>query len=137
MLAHLHQLDGGVSVVHVADVLVDEVEQHRRLCGVEFGGPNPLVLHFEVVPEGRGEDAAGHRLGQHRLLALRSGERLAERQALAFLTLEDARARVLARLGHDRLGTHERRRHHDLVAENEVVDHQMVAVELPSPGLGH
>ena len=36
----------------------------------------------------------------------------------------------------DRLGSHEGRRHHDLVAQDEVVDDQMMAVELPAPRAG-
>src|SRR5690606_3433767 len=32
-------------------------------------------------------------------------------------------------------GPHERRRHHDLIAEHEIVDHEMMAVDLPPPRL--
>ena len=38
-------------------------------------------------------------------------------------------------VGDDRLTAEEDRRHHDLISEDEVVDHQMMAVELPTPGL--
>ena len=52
------------------------------------------------------------------------------------LRLQDRRAGVLARGRDHRLGAEETRRHHDLVAEHEVVDDQVMAVDLPAPRLG-
>ena len=54
---------------------------------------------------------------------------------MVLLALHDRCALELARFGDDRLGADEERRHDDLVAEHEVVDDQVVAVDLPAPGL--
>ena len=64
------------------------------------------------------------------------GEAAEQRQALALLVLQDRRALVLARGAIDRLGADEGRRHHDLIAQDEVVDDDVMAVELPAPRLG-
>ena len=54
---------------------------------------------------------------------------------LILLVLQDDGAFVLARLRDHRLGAREERRHHHLVAQHEVVDDGVMAVELPAPRL--
>ena len=63
-------------------------------------------------------------------------QRVDHRQARVLLVLQDGRALVLSGRRDDRLRTGEERRHHHLIAEHEVIDDGVVAVELPAPGLG-
>src|SRR5207248_4339652 len=42
---------------------------------------------------------------------------------------------VDARFRDHRFGTHEHRRDHDLIADDEAIDDQVVTIDLPSPGL--
>ena len=64
-----------------------------------------------------------------------SSSALQHGQAAVLLVLQDRRALVFAGRRDDRLGAGEERRHHHLVAEHEVVDDGVMAVELPSPRL--
>ena len=115
----------------------------------QLARPNALVRDLDVVAERGGLDspvsadaALGRqhrrqdRVVQNRLAALLGAQGVDEREPLVLLGLQDARALVDARLGHDRLGAHEHGRDDDLIAEDEAVDDQVVAVDLPAPGLG-
>ena len=68
-------------------------------------------------------------------LALLRRQASQERQPAILLVLHDPDTGKLAKKGGDRLGPDEHGRHHDLIAEHEVVDDHVVPVELPSPGL--
>src|SRR6266850_530810 len=92
-----------------------------------------VALHLEVAAEGRGEDLARKLGPDERPLALLGRERPHQRQPLPLLGLEDARAGLWALVRRDGLGAHEHRGHHDLIAEDEAVDDEVVSVDLPAP----
>ena len=95
------------------------------------------VVEDDVVRPGLGEDVvAGLREVEDGLLPLRVSERVHEREPAVLLVLKDGCPLVLAGRGDDRFGSGEERRHHDLIAKDEVVDDGVVAVELPSPRFG-
>ena len=108
----------------------------------------PSYGSLHVVAEGGGLDAPVRtdaalrrqhgrqdRVVENRLAALLSAQRVDERQPLVLLGLQHAGARVDARLGDHRLGAHEHRRDHHLIADDEAVDDQVMAVDLPAPRL--
>jgi hypothetical protein len=123
----------GVARPDAAYVGVEHVEQHALLGGGQITRDDALVLKVGIVAEGRGEDLGGQLGRQHRAPALLGRERAHQRQPWPLLGLEHSRTGELALGGRDGLGAHEHRRHHDLIAENEAVDDQMMAVDLPAP----
>jgi hypothetical protein len=126
-----------VTVGHVADVRADQCEQPITLCAVERRRGNASRLDRDVVTEHLGHVVAAAFSGiENRRGALPGVERLHEGERELLLGREQRRARIFARLGRDRLRSHERRRHHDLVAEHEIIDDRMMAVDLPPPRLG-
>src|SRR6516164_9264662 len=68
-----------------------------------------------------------------RLLVCR--QRTHQRKALLLFSSENPRSGVFARAREHWLGAHEAGRQNELVAEHETVDIEMMAVDLPAPGL--
>ena len=117
------------------DIRRHEPAQQVLLAGGEFVIAEAGRGEEVIVAERRREDLAWQLCGEHGLLALRRGERLHQREPLLLLRGEHPRPGILPRLGLHRFGPHEGRRHDDLVGEQEIVDHQVMAIELPPPGL--
>src|SRR6185312_13899066 len=88
-----------------------------------------------VVGERRTEQLTRQILpdGRARLLGYR--QRAHQRETLLLLDLEHARAGVFAGARQHRLRTHEAGGEHELVAENEAVEVEVMAVDLPAPWL--
>ena len=134
MLLHLGHLDLGVTVGHVSDIFPHQGEKQVALFRIELAGPQPGVVQDNVVAERLGRCVvAGLGGGEHGLGTLFVSERLHEFETPSLLVLHHRHSLVLARVGDHRLRTHEGWRHHDLVAQHEVVDDQVVAVKLPAP----
>jgi len=56
-----------------------------------------------------------------------------ELEPLVLFGLQHTRSAVDARLRDNRLGTYEQRCDHDLIADDEAVDNQVVPIDLPAP----
>src|SRR5262249_41821263 len=112
-----------------ADALVRDdgivLERHRLLASIWRG----VALRWQVCRDDGLKD--------NRLLLLGQGEGANELEAIALLGVEFTQSGVGAAVGDGRLGTPERRCHHYLVLEDEVVQVEMVAVNLPTPWLVH
>ena len=103
----------------------------------KIGGAQAGVVENDVVLEGFGQIVvAGLREIQNGLLALRVGKRLQQSQTIVLFLLKNLHTFVLAGVRAHRLRAEEVRRHDHLIAENEVIDDGVVAVEAPAPGVG-
>ena len=109
----------------------DEVDEQLLLGRRELVEAQALVAELEVVAEGRRERLAGQvgaRIARPRCASVRA--RISASPCCS--SAPNTRAPVRER---HRLRAHEQRRHDDLVAQDEAVDDQVVAVDLPAPGL--
>src|SRR5215469_5685244 len=103
---------------------------HRQLGIADSGAIDP-----PIVPKSGRQQFAREILADRRtrLFVRRQGTHQGE--TLFLLGSEDARSGVLARARENWLGAHETGRQNELIAEGEAVDIQMMAVDLPAPGL--
>jgi hypothetical protein len=137
--ARVHFIDAHarVLVAHVVHVQTDQLQELALLTGIERAHRHACVVEDDVVLECFREIVVDCLRGpQRRCGTLLLRERLQERQAGVLFILHYDGALVLAGVGARRLGAEERRRHDDLIAEHEIVDDEMMAVELPAPRLG-
>ena len=116
------EADLGVPVPQVPGVQPDQLEGEFPPGVVERAEAQALVGHHHVVLEllcvGVVSGLVRVDDGDRALLVV---ERVDQREAGGQLLLEDRRTGVGTRVGPHRLGAHERRREHDLVAQDEAV----------------
>jgi hypothetical protein len=86
-----------------------------------------------LIAERRREELHRQLAADRRLRLLLGGERAHQREPLAFLRAEHPDPGVLSAVRVTGLRPEEGRRHHELIAEDEAVDDQVVAVDLPAP----
>ena len=118
-----------------ADVGLDQGGRELLLARREGIEPYAFASQVIVVAEGADDDLTRHVAHEDGLASLGVVERLDQLQRAVLLLVEDPGTGVLAGRGDDRLRTKELRRHDDLIAHDEAVDDQMMAVDLPAPGL--
>lgn len=135
VFADLDHLDLGMAFAGVADVFPNQVLELGALGGGHFRGGQAGVVEDDVILEGLADVVVAGLVGtEDGLGPLSLIKGVDEAQALFLLVLKDQGAFVLPRSGMDGFGTEETGRHHHLVAQDEVVDDQVVAVNLPAPG---
>src|SRR4029077_18743671 len=96
---------------------------------------DPPVVYLPVVLERAQEQFRWEIHPNSRLLTLVTGERSHEGIALLLFGDKDPSSLVFAEPRQHRFGAHEGGRHHQLVAEHEAVDVEMMTVDLPAPRL--
>src|SRR5512139_1490393 len=95
-------------------------------------GADARVVEHQVVAKRGGKVFASSLGRDHRLGALRLRERAEQRQAAIFVAFESAQAGVFAGLRMYRFRAEKSRCGDNLVAKNEIIDDQMMAVPLPA-----
>ena len=131
---HLHLR---VALIHVADVQLDQVDQLPTLRRRQFGDADASIVQHEVVLKRFGQVVvAGFGEVEDGLLPMGIGQPLDDREPWSCSSWRTSRALIRARRGQDRFRPREVRGHDHLVAEDEVVDDGVMAVELPAPRLG-
>src|SRR5262249_24460032 len=91
-----------------------------------------LEIVGEMAPPWR-QVAAHHRIRDDRLRLLRACQRAHQRQPLALLVLEQAGAGERADIGKSRLRPQEGRAQYHLPVDDEAVEREMMAEQLPAP----
>src|SRR6516165_1410148 len=102
----------------------------RQLAIADPGGMDP-----PIVTKGGRQQFAREILAHGRTRLFVGRPRTHQGETLFLLGGENARSGVLARARENWLGAHEAGCQNELIAEDEAVDIQMMAVDLPSPGL--
>ncbi|SVD13713.1 uncharacterized protein METZ01_LOCUS366567, partial [marine metagenome] len=133
-LGHLHL---GVTLSHVADVDLDKGKQPLlSFLGKLLRGQADQIK-LEVVEEGFGNGVGAVLLRtENGLRPLLAGKGIDEGKPLVLFLLANNGALELAPLRFDRFGSHENRGHDHLIAQNEIIDHHVMAIQLPTPRLG-
>ncbi len=147
-LERLH-LRGARAVGHDADIGLGQVHQPVAVGGGERAGEGAFIGHHTVVlmraaqhqavgemDATVGQVLSGQRAGDMRRVALVAGQCVHQGEALQLMVVEqlDAFVRPMVRMAD--LGAHEAGRQHHLAVDREAAHRQMVAPELPSPGIG-
>ncbi len=136
-------------VRQVLDEVRAQLDEGRALVGGHLRTRHPLVGDHAVVVVGPAEVAligevestlghgrVVHELVDLRLVALVRRQRPHQRQPSALLAVEDGEPCVGPLVDEVGLGAHERGRDGDLPADEDDVERQVVAVELPTPRFG-
>ena len=93
------------------------------MCGVHRGTRQPSVVEYQIVFERLAQIVVLRFVGfENYLLLLVGSEGLDEAEAESLFILQNRGSFVLARGGDDGFGAEEGGGHHDLVAQDEVVD---------------
>src|SRR5262249_26614663 len=110
---------------------LETVAPLRRKLGILDSG----AIDPPVVAKGSRQQFTREIVSDGCTRSLFGRQRTHQRKALLFLGSEDAGSDVFARTREYWLGAHEAGRQNELIAEHEAVDIQMMAVDLPAPGL--
>src|SRR6516164_5168655 len=110
---------------------LETVAALRRELGIVDAGP----INPPVVAKGGCQQLTREIVSDRRTRLFVRRQRTHQGKALLLLGGEDARSRVFARAREHWFGTHEAGRQNELITEHEAVDVEMVAVDLPAPGL--
>ena len=131
------------------EIVASEVGQHLPVPGIHRSGFQPFVGHDAVVPVGAaqmqvvgemapalGQPLAQDRPADARLLPLRRRQRIHQVEAAPLMILEQPQAGVAPGIGAGDLGAEESGREHHLPTDRQAVERQMMAEQLPAPGIG-